>query len=127
MLGSFPFVISVLAHHPVSDVAEFADLLGLPSAHVRRRGGGKYGSSRCLIELSDNTVGTIADCLRQAIVTLTPHRHYIQRLHASGGYVEVFIRWYPNGDTGESLAPDILRDLAGLGLTLGFNVYGVSP
>lgn len=58
---------------------------------------------------------------------LEPHRAFIEEVRRTGGSVEVFARWYPNGDTGESLSADVLAKLGSLGVSLGFNVYGVDP
>ena len=44
-----------------------------------------------------------------------------------GGTVEVFVRWYPNGDTGDVIDAGVLRKFGALGVKLGFNVYVVPP
>lgn len=137
MLGDFDFHVYVLARHPEADVSELAVRLGQTPKHVSRSGmpivtptgvrpGGTYFESRCLVEVASNADGTMAECVFRVASLLEPHREFIDQITKGGG-VEVFVRWYPNGDTGESFPPDVLTKLGSLGVTFGFNVYGIHP
>lgn len=137
-MGDFDFQVCVLARHPQADVSELSARLGRVPAHASKRGavivtpkgtrpGGIYADSRCLVEFASNEDGTLAECLGAAADALEPHREFIAQLIRNGGEVQVFARWYPNGDTGETLPPYLLRKLGSLGVQLGFNVFGVPP
>jgi hypothetical protein len=138
MLGDFDFSICVIARHSDADMSDLAMRLGRPPVHTSRKGEqivtpkgrrltGTYPDSRCLVELASNQDGTLAECVERAAELLEPHRDFFQQVRGIGGSVELFAKWYPNGDTGESFPPELLAKLGSMGLSLGFNVYGVDP
>lgn len=71
--------------------------------------------------------GSLAECVALVVDALEQQREFIEQLKGRGGDVEVFARWYPDGDTGESFPAGLLARLGSLGVRLGFNVYGHSP
>lgn len=136
MLGTFTFSVNALAVHATADVSSFASDLGITPDHSRTAGepivaprghkpGGTYFDSRCLVTLGSHEDGTMRECFEQAAELLERHPEAVRRVIDIGGSVELFARWYPNGDTGEVLPPILLSRLGALGVSVGFNVYGV--
>lgn len=138
MLGAFEFSVNILAVHTAADLSDFAAAFGLTPKRLVKAGepivtptghrpGGTYVSSRCLIELEAQPDWTLRESLERAVDLLERQQAAVGRLLDKGGSVELFARWYPNGDTGEVLPPALLARLGSLGVSLGFNVYGVPP
>ena len=128
----------MLARHSHADVSKLAHRLGLQALHLSRKGQAALGrggrrlpypasDSRCLVEVATQEHGTLAQGVTTAVTLLEPHRDFIRELSDAGGEVQVFARWYPTGDTGETFPSALLMRLASLGVTFGFNVYGVPP
>jgi hypothetical protein len=138
MLGSFKFSVSALATHATADLSSFASNLGKTPDHIRIAGepivtpnghapGGTYFDSRCLVTLGSHQDGTMRECFERAADLFEGHPQAARRVIEIGGSVELFARWYPNGDTGELLPSALLSRIGALGVSVGFNVYGVQP
>ena len=138
MPSAFEFSVNVLATHSAADLSGFAAAFGRTPRHLGKAGepivspvgnkpGGTYATSRCLIEFSSQEDGTLRECFEQATDSLECQQEAVSHVLKMGGSVELFARWYPNGDTGEVLPPDLLARLGSLGVSLKFNVYGVPP
>ncbi len=65
--------------------------------------------------------------MKRAVDALESVKDALEEIRATGGDTQLFARWYPNGDTAEVFDPPLLSRIAALGLTFGFNVYGVDP
>ena len=138
MLGTFEFHIYVLARHSSADMSELATRLRRDPTHLSTKGlqvvtpSGRWlpwtaRDSKCLIEVASDRDGTVAEGLEVAADILTDHQDYVRQVADMGGTVEVFVRWYPNGDTGDVIDAAVLQKFGALGVKLGFNVYGVPP
>jgi hypothetical protein len=138
MLGTFEFSVNVLAAHAAADLSGFALAFGGTPRHCSNAGepivtptgarlAGTYATSRCLIELGSQEGGTLSECFERAADLIERQHEAVSRVLNMGGSVELFARWYPDGDTGEVLPPTLLARLGSLGVSLGFNVYGVQP
>lgn len=138
MLGLFDFTVYVVALHNTADLTDFAAAFGRTPRHNSKAGepivtpsghrlSGTHVTSRCLIELGSQENGTLEECLTHAVELLERQRDAVGLVLEQGGSIELFARWYPSGDTGEVLPPALLVRLGSLGVSLGFNVYGVPP
>jgi len=138
MLSTFEFSVSVLAIDAAVDLSGFAVAFGRMPSHLSKAGdtivtptghrpGGRYATSRCLIKLGSHEDGTLRECFERATDLLERQREAVNAVLEMGGSVELFARWYPNGDTGEILPSALLARLGCLGVSLGLNVYGVPP
>lgn len=50
-------------------------------------------------------------------------KQFFKKVIASGGNIEYFIGWHLNGNTGDTLSHELLRELADLGISLSFDLY----
>ena len=79
--------------------------------------------SYCSFQLRrDGRDGELARCLSEAVDALERSKGFLDDLRSTGGSVEFYCFWYPNGDTGEVFDPRLLRRMADLNIGLGINV-----
>ncbi|WP_321397831.1 DUF4279 domain-containing protein [Emcibacter sp.] len=138
-MNDYEFCVSLRLSHPSRSLKDFTDLLGLTPARLwtagepkltpkgtalpitaedsfweaRLSGSGKRSSSEISLEV----------WLKQAVSDLAPHREKFAEIAQTGGRVELFIRWAGDYNMGAVFAPELLRDLADLHLTLSLDVY----
>ncbi len=80
-------------------------------------------SSSCGIEF--DTLGDLPKSLEAAVVSLLPHKPYLNSLSDTGATFRFFIGWFSESwNTGERLNWNLLRDIADLRISLDFDVYG---
>ncbi len=131
---TFEYAVSLHVKHPELGSAEITSNLHLKPrrnwtvGEPRRTPKGTplegvYKESYCCFEFGEGEDGELANCLRKAIGELRRYKPFLQQIRASGGSLEFFVFWYPNGDTGGSFDPELLGEMAELGITLGINVY----
>ena len=61
--------------------------------------------------------------IRSALTQLAPHRRLLKRLASTGGKTNFCVGWFCAGQTGDSLADTLLRELADLRIGIELFVY----
>lgn len=54
---------------------------------------------------------------------LSTHEAHLAEVCRTGGSLNFYVYWYPNGDTGAVFSPELLGKMASLKIALGLNVY----
>ena len=85
--------------------------------------GGVREESYCSFRIARGEDGQLARCLLKMIGSLEAHRAHLEEVSRTGGRLNVYVFWYPGGDTGETLSAELLGRLASLNVELGINVY----
>lgn len=130
----FSYHVSFRVKHPTLRPEEIAAELGLTPRYSWAAGdarmtpdtsllGGIRKESYCTFEMGEGEDGELAPCLRRAAESLGSHRTHLNEMRLSGGSLEFYVFWYPNGDTGDVFPADLLFLIADLGIDLGINVY----
>ena len=130
----FQYAVSLRVRHPDTEPALIERALGLKATHRWNRGerrvtpngtwlDGERDDSYCSFNLAQGADGRLVDHVRAAATILLEAKDFLLELTTSGGSSELYVYWYPNGDTGAVFDPALLTELGGLGLALGINVY----
>jgi hypothetical protein len=138
MGNRFDYHVSFRVTHPTLDAGAIAAQLRMTpkfcwtSGEPRKtpRGTPLQGvreESYCTFDIGSGDDGEIARCLSTALEGLRAEAEFLRHLRDAGGSLMFYVYWYPNGDTGELFATDLLRDMAEMGIELGINVYDDRP
>ena len=85
--------------------------------------GGTRTETYCWFPMGDGHDGELARCLSDALLELETRVNAVRALKATGGTIQFYVFWYPNGDTGQVFDTALLSRMAALGIDLGINVY----
>jgi hypothetical protein len=132
------FSLFLMVGHPQADLSDLPRELGLTANRVWKAGErrttptgiplpGSYGRSYCGLQVGQASLAALPQAIRGFLDHVRPRRAAIARLCESGGEFQLVVRWYSPGNTGESFQPDLLRDIAELGIALGLDIYGDKP
>ncbi len=58
---------------------------------------------------------------------LTEKKAFLRYLIETGGRLEYFVGWFTTGNSGFDLTPDLLSQLASIGIGLSFDIYTENP
>ena len=89
--------------------------------------GGTRRETYCNFVVGDGDDGELAVCLEEAVDVLALHKGHLAEVRRTGGALNFYIFWHPNGDTGEVFRADLLAKIASLNIDLGLNVYDDRP
>jgi uncharacterized protein DUF4279 len=85
--------------------------------------GGRRTGSYCSIEVGTSRRELLVDQIRAALALLKPHRRMLRKLSSTGGRISLFVGWFCDGHTGESLDWQILNEMTELRIALDLNIY----
>jgi hypothetical protein len=130
----FDYSINFQIRHPTASVEKLA--AGLPwevssgwtageqrVTPIGRQLGGARPESYCSFQIAKRDDGRIPTCLSNALDVLATHRDHLDEICRTGGSLNFYVFWYPNGDTGAVFNADLLERMAALKIDLGLNVY----
>jgi hypothetical protein len=134
MGASFDYRVSFRVTHPTLDPRAIANQLGMEPEFSWKAGEprktpkgtpleGSRKESYCTFEIGRGDDGELAKCLSTAVDNFQAQSEFLREIRAAGGSLMFYAFWYPNGDTGEVFATDLLRKMADIGIDLGINVY----
>lgn len=134
MAKPFPYSVSFQIRHPVATALDLA--AGLPwtmttgwtagEPRVTPSGrplGGVREESYCSFRIARRDDGKLARSISEIMDVLDAHRSHLEEITRTGGRLNIYVFWYPGGDTGETFSADLLGRLASLNVDLGINVY----
>lgn len=137
-MNPYRYRVSLRATHPTADLAPLFDQLGLVPARAWRAGQprqsprgteGVYADSYGYAELTpgeqprDWGREDIEAFLAGIHQRLSTHRDRLHAFAAQGGRCGLFIGLFGEQDFGFELSPELSAGLAGLKLTLGFDIH----
>ena len=135
----YTYAITLRVFHPDIEPTEITNALSLEPVRAWKAGHsrqtpkgtpleGVYRESYWYTELipdgEHSSEGTLLEEYLDHIATkLAPSTQFFARIRAEGGRVELFIGTYGARNFGFEFSPTLLASLAGIGLSLAFDVY----
>ncbi len=134
MKRPFKYSIELQFRHPDIDPVRIATELNMKPSHSWKNGdlrvtpdgqktGGIRKGSYANFRICEGYDGEFASALDFWVNNLESSAEFFRECRKSGGAIIFYIYWYPNGDTGEVLKPELLSRISNLGIELGINVY----
>lgn len=134
MGATFDYTVSLQITHPTAPVSELAGGFPWPMTSgwtagepritpVGRELGGVRSESYCSLKIAQGDDGELTACLSRAVAVIQANGRHWEELRRTGGRLNFYVFWYPNGDTGAVLGAGLLGQMAALGIDLGLNVY----
>lgn len=134
MAKVFDYAVSLQIRHPAAPANELAAVFPWPmtsgwtageprATPVGRELGGVRSESYCSLEIAHGDDGELTACLSRAVELIQANEKRWNEFRRTGGRLNFYVFWYPNGDTGAVLNADLLGDMAALEIDLGLNVY----
>lgn len=130
----FDYSVNFQIRHPTAPVKELA--AGLPwemasgwtageqrVTPIGRELGGVRPESYCSFNVAKRDDGRLTACLSKTLDILSVHQDHLDEICRTGGCLNFYVFWYPNGDTGAMFKADLLDRMASLKIDLGLNVY----
>jgi hypothetical protein len=134
MGNPFDYSVNFQIRHPTASVKELA--AGLPwemtsgwtageqrVTPIGRQLGGVRPESYCSFQIEKRDDGRLPTCVSNALDILATHRDHLGEICRTGGSLNFYVFWYPNGDTGVVFKADLLERMAALKIDLALNVY----
>jgi hypothetical protein len=130
----YRYAISLRFRHPNRDLSSLGGLLRLEPKRTWQSGEpratpkgtplkGAYPESYWYCELTEEPENSetcaLEDMLARWTSRLSAHRSELEQLRAEGGRIEYFVWLYCDRNLGIELSPELLSDIAGLGISLG--------
>ncbi|MCC8362277.1 hypothetical protein LK996_04210 [Lysobacter sp. A6] len=135
MLVHHAYVISLRVRHPEWPSAWIAASLELQPKVSRSVGEPRFASdgrhlginreSFCTFDIGPKELGWFTEGMARLLGTLGPREAAIQEIRKTGGVVELFVGVFVDvkASTGFVMEPDLLADLARLGVQLSVEIY----
>jgi len=136
-LHTYRYKVSLRIYHPAEAPSAFTEALGLEPdfqhmvglPRVNRRSQplpGKYEESYWSYAFDIPADTDLEDFLLSVTARLAAYAPFFSRISSSGGRAELFIGFFVEGfNCGFSLAPELHRQCAALGLGMDFDIYGL--
>jgi hypothetical protein len=125
-------IISLHISHPTRDLSTVCRTLGLIPKHIWKNGdelpkGNRLGAMRvgsfCSVDLGPASRTPLGKQINGIIKPLQPHRGIFRSIFASGGKTSLFVGWFLDEHTGDTLDPKILLEMAKMRIALELNIY----
>jgi hypothetical protein len=65
----------------------------------------------------------LSSSIKSLLNRLSSRKSFFKKVRAKGGTVELFVGWFINRNSGETLGQDVLKDLSNLQIDLSLDVY----
>jgi len=120
-----------LSAETISNELGLQPIFSWTAGHPRRTPNGSlldgiYKDTYCCFDLDKRIGNDLAEFLHQCNARLSPHKNFFSHISKTGGFIEYYISWYSDCNSGQTFCVQLLSELTELFIDLSIDFYGAS-